>query len=98
MKIRGRSIWSLMFAFLLSCILVLLLASCKMSKSSYVNTLSGSRVRLSGSGSPQAVGVSSFSGDEIWVVARHKESASAEVEDGLGSGALIARLEEKQIP
>src|SRR6266699_6008985 len=99
MKIQGgRSIWDLTCAFALSCLLVSLLASCRLANSPNITSLPGGSPGLSDGGSPRAPRASSLSGEEIWVIARANEPASTKSEDALGPGALITTLEDKQIP
>src|SRR5882724_9289482 len=97
MKFQSHlSILSLTCALLLSCFLVLLLASCMVTKHSYITSLPGGRAGLPDAESPLALGGSTS--EEIWVVARGNEPASMKPDDSPGSGALIATLDDKQIP
>src|SRR5260370_11400980 len=95
---RQRSIWSLTCGFALSGIFVLLLASCMVTKNSTITPLSPNRSGFRDFESPRMLAASGLASDEIWVIARANEPAFTKAEDALGSGALIATLEDKQIP
>lgn len=91
---RCRSFWPLACAFPLLCFLVLVLASCTLTKSRNITSLPGGSALGDGDG-PRAPG--GLSSEEIWVIARGNEPASTKAEDAPGSGALITKLEDKQI-
>src|SRR5882672_5669702 len=99
MKFQNRcSIWSLTCAFAFSGILILLLASCMVRKNSTITPLFPGSSGFRDAESPRALGASGLSSDEIWIVARGNEPASTKSEDSPGPGALIATLQDKQIP
>src|SRR6266404_6479436 len=87
--------------FAVSFIFVLMLASCSSAHRS--KGITSLPVRSPGSVSvngenPQALRAVAVSTEEIWVIARAKEGASPKVADSPGSGTLMAKMEEKQIP
>lgn len=91
----------------LSCLIAALLSGC-MKRPTFVNSLPGERgMRYSATaGGTLTNGMAAHrirsdlvtASDELWIIARSSESPAPQGDDAPGSGALMAQLEERQIP
>lgn len=91
----------------LSCLIAALLSGC-MKRPTVVNSLPGERgMRYSATaGGTLTTGMAAHrirsdlvtASDELWIIARSSESPAPQGDDAPGSGALMAQLEERQIP
>ena len=89
---------------LMSCFVAAFLSGCKKSpvglipsQRATVHPNFGGAVLTSGL-RPQLRGELPTTSDELWILARSSEAPAPQADDNPGSGALMAQLEEKQIP